>query len=273
MRIKILNVCLLLAVVFFSCKKVDLSDALAPGNTYTPVLSKVLIDNKAAYEYIYNDSGLISEEKSKFDYTAHQYNASGLLTSSKFYGNDDILSSDAAVSDKAMASTTLLTMASGKEGGTVTYEYNGQGQLLKSVTTRPSSSSTEYSVFEYNAENRISKQTMYWENAATGFIDYAYDKKGNLSSESLFNMPASGTAELITIITYTYDNGPNPYKATNKLQVPGINTNVNNILKETNTMHVSADKGSDKVMVTENSYKYNSLGYPISMNNNITFVY
>jgi hypothetical protein len=273
MRIKIINVCLLLAVIFFSCKKVDLSDALAPGNTYAPVLSKVLIDNQTAYEYKYNDAGLISEEKSKFDFTAHQYNSAGQLTSSKFYGNDDILSSDATVSDKAMASTTLLTLATGKEGGTVSYEYNGQGQLLKSVITRPSSTSTEYSVFEYNAENRISKQTMYWENAATGYIDYAFDKKGNLSSESLYNMPSSGTAELITVATYTYDSEPNPYKATNKLQVPGINTNANNILKETITMHVSTDKGSDKVMVTENSYKYNSMGYPISQNNNITFVY
>ena len=38
-------------------------------------------------------------------------------------------------------------------------------------------------------------------------------------------------------------------------------------------MHVSADKGADKVVVSENTYKYNSLGYPISQNGNIAFVY
>jgi hypothetical protein len=273
MRIKIITVCLFCFAAFLSCKKEDLSDATGPGNTYVPVLSKVLVDNQSAFEYLYNDSGMIWEEKSKYDFTINQYNAKGQLISSKYYGNDDILSSDASVSDKAMATTTLLTLATGKEGGTVSYEYNDNGQLVKSITTRPSVTSSEYSVFAYDSNNRINKQTMYWENAATGYIDYVYDKKGNLASESLYNMPASGTAELITVTQYTYDSEPNPYKVSNKLQVPGINTNINNVLKETNTIHVSADQGSDKVTITENSYKYNAMGYPISQNGNITFVY
>jgi hypothetical protein len=273
MRIKTISVCLFLFTIFFSCKKEDLSNASGPANSVVPVLSKVLVDNKAAYEYIYNDSGMIWEEKSKFDFTMHQYNTKGQLISSKYYGNDDILSSDATVSEKAMAATTLVTLTTGKEGGTVSYEYNDNGQLIKSVTTRPSSTSSEYSVFSYGTDNRINKQTMYWENAATGYIDYTYDKKGNLASESLYNLPASGAAELITVNQYTYDSEPNPYKAYNKLQIPGPNMNVNNILKATNTIHLSADQGGDKVQVTANSYKYNTLGYPTSQNGNITFVY
>lgn len=274
MRLKIISVCLFFFfIVFISCKKEDLSNASGPNNSYVPVLSKVLIDNQSAYEYMYNDSGMIWEEKSKFDFTMHKYNAKGQLISSKFYGNDDVLSTDALVSEKALEATAWVTLATGNEDGTVTFEYNDNGQLIKSIATRPSSTSSEYSEFTYDVNNRINKQTMYWENAATGYIDYAYDKKGNLTSESLYNLPASGTPELITVTQYTFDNQPNPYKVLSKLQIPGVNTNVNNILKETYTIHVSADKGSDKVLVTENSYKYNAMGYPISQNDNITFVY
>ena len=79
---------------------------------------------------------------------------------------------------------------------------------------------------------------MFWENVATGYIDYTYDNKGNLAGESLYNLPASGTAELITITQIYLRQPTNPFKLSNKLQIPGINTNVNNILKETYTIHV-----------------------------------
>lgn len=274
MRIKILTVCLFFVTIFISCKKEDLSNAAGPsGNAFMPVLSKVMIDNQSAYEYIYNDAGLLWEEKSKFDFTMNQYNTAGQLVSSKYYGNDDVLSSDASVSDKAMAATAWVTLATGKEGGTVSYQYNNTGQLIKSTTTRPSIAISEYSEFTYDANNRINKQKMFWENAATGYIEYAYDNKGNLTSESLYNLPASGTAELIINTKFTYDNQANPFRVSSKLLVPGIYTNTNNILKETYTIHISADQGSDKVVVTDNSYKYNALGYPISQNDKIKFIY
>jgi YD repeat-containing protein len=274
MRIKIITVCLFVVTVFLSCKKEDLSNASGPsGNSFVPVLSKVMIDNKSAYEYLYNNAGLLWEEKSKFDLTINEYNKAGQLISSKYYGNDDVLSSDASVSDKAMAATAWVTLASGKEGGTTAYVYNDNGQMIKTTTTRPSLNSTEYSEFTFDANNRINKQKMYWENVATGYIDYTYDNKGNLASESLYNLSTAETAELIAVTKYTYDNQPNPFRLSNKLQIPGINTNVNNILKETYTIPLPAAQGSDKVVVTENSYKYNSLGYPTSQNENITFVY
>lgn len=273
MRIKITAICFLFFTVFLSCKKEDLSNANGPGSSGTPVLSKVLIDNQSAREYLYNSAGLLWQERSKFDLTMHQYNSQNQLISSKYYGNDDVLSSDASISDKAMAQTTWITLTTGKEGGTVSYEYNSNGQLTKSTTTRPSSTSVEYSEFAYDASNRINKQTMYWESAVTGYIDYTYDSKGNLASESLYNLPSSGTAELITNTKYAYDSSPNPFKSSNKLQVPGINTNVNNILKETYTMHLSADQGADKVVVSDYTYKYNAMGYPISQNGNVAFVY
>jgi hypothetical protein len=273
MKIKIITICLLFVTIFLSCKKEDLSSGITPANTYVPKLSKLLTDNLSSDEFVYNDSGMVKQANSKYEATINHYNAKGQLVTTEYYSNDDILSSDQSVSETAMNLTSWVTPETGKKGGILTYEYNENGQLVKATSTHPSLSCSEYSMFTYDSNNRITKQTTYWENVATGYIDYTYDTKGNLTSESLYSLPATGDATLITTTKYTFDTEPNPFKSRNGLLAPGINTNVNNVLKETYTLHLTTDQGSDKTEVTENTYSYNSLGYPISKNGNITYVY
>jgi hypothetical protein len=276
MKIKITAVCLLFVAIFLSCKKEEIFNngtAGSPETAVAPLLSKVITDNQTSYEYVYNDSNLVTQEKSKFDVAVHHYNSKGLLASTIHYGNDDILSSDLTVSQTALNSQVMVTSASGKKGGVISYEYNDNAQLIKTSYTSPLSTISEYSQFTYGTSNRISKQTMYWDNAATGYIDYSYDSKGNLTREALYNVPATGAAELITTTDYVFDNELNPYKASSKLLIPGINTNVNNITKVTNTIHMAANQGPDNIQVTETLYEYNAQGYPLSLNGNVTFVY
>lgn len=276
MKLKIIIFSLLFGTIILSCKKVDLSDAGKPGNSgnnYVAILSKVLIDNQSAYEYQYNDSSMVTQVKSKYDFTTHHYNSKGLLTVTESYGNDDLLSSDIQVYQAAINRPEWVTPANGKKGGTISYEYNSAKQLVKTIHSRPSSTSSEYSLFIYNSSNRITRQTMYWENIATGYIEYTYDTKGNLIKEMLYNLPSSGVAELITFTQYTFDNEPNPFKSTSRLMTPGVNTNTNNIIKESYTIHITPDQGSDKVQITETSYQYNGMGYPITRNGNVSYIY
>jgi len=66
MKLKIITYCLLFVAILGSCKKENLSNGLNSGKTTStgiPLLSKVLLDNQAINEYVYNDSNLISEEK------------------------------------------------------------------------------------------------------------------------------------------------------------------------------------------------------------------
>ena len=273
MKIKITVFFLLLVTLLFSCKKDDSLNVGNNGTLKVPLLSKVLIDNQSAYEYTYTDSNLFSEIKSKFDYTIHHYNTKGQLITTDFYVNDNILSGDPTVFQTALNSKELVTPANGKKSGTITYEYNNNGQLTKTTYIQPLLSSSEYSDFTCDNNNRISRQTMYWANVATGYIDYTYDTKGNLNSEMLYNIPSSGTAELITVKQYGFDNAPNPYKSASRLMIPGINTNPNNLIKETYTVHKSAAQGPDNVQVTTNSYTYNDMGYPVSKNGNVSYVY
>ena len=273
MRIKIIILCLLYVSIFISCKKEQLLDDESYGNSTVLILSKVLLNNQCSNEYLYNDSNLVSEEKSKIDYTMNHYNDKGQLVTSEYYTNDDILSSDAQIFATAINSTDLVTPENGQKGGSITYEYNANAQLIKSSYSQSTSTSSEYSEFSYDANNRINRQTMYWANSATGYIDYSYDTKGNLIKEALYNMPSTGVVELITTTSYVFDNSKNPYKLFRRLMIPGINTNVNNIIKETNTIHLTPDQGPDNVQITTTSYKYNAMGYPISKNGNVAYVY
>lgn len=277
MRIKITTFCLLFVTIFFSCKKDptmnDGSITPPAGSTAVPKLLRVMVDNKCIDEYVYTDSDMVSELKSKFDYTLNHYNSKGQVITSEYYTNEDVLSSDATVSATAISSTALVTPANGKKGGIITYDYNANGQLIKTTYTLPASASSEYSEFSYDASNRINRQTMYWSGTATGYIDYSYDSKGNLVKETLYNIPSTGTVELVTTTSYNFDNNPNPYKKFSNLMIPGINTNANNIVKETYTIHIAPDQGTDKVQITECSYQYNMGGYPTTKDDNINFVY
>lgn len=273
MKMKIITFCLLLVTVIYSCKKEDIANDGGTNSTYIAILSKVLLDNQSISEYSYNDSSLVTEEKSKYDFTTYHYNSKGLLKSSDSYTNDDILSSNLQIFQTAMNKPEWVTPQNGKKAATVTYEYNDKGQMVKTIYTRPSAASSEYSEFSYDSNGRLTKQKMYWENIATGYIDYSYDAKGNLIKEMLYNMPVSGTAELITTTKYEFDAEQNPFRYARKMITPGIYTNRNNIVKETYTIHLAASQGSDKVQVTETSYGYNAMGYPISKNGNITYLY
>ena len=237
------------------------------------MLSKVLVDNQSATEYLYNDSNQIVQEKCKYDLTLYTYNSKGQLETTVYYGNDNVLSTDAQVYQTALNNTVWVTAATGVNGGSMAYTYNDNGQLIRTTYSRPQSTISEYSDFTYDSNNRITRQTMSWDNTPTGYIDYSYDSKGNLIKEILYNLPASGTAELITTTEYSFDNQLNPYKSASRLLIPGINTNQNNIIKETYTIHLPADQGSDNVQVTETSYTYNNAGYPLTENSNIAFVY
>jgi len=275
MKLKLLSFCLLFITVFFSCKKEDLSTGLDSGNKPNgsiQVLSKVMIDNQSAFEYIYNDSSQLTSEKSKFNFSLNHYSALGQLKSTDYYGNDDVLSCDAQVAQAALSSNVWVCSTTGAKGGTLSYSYNDKGQLIKTLYSRPVTTNSEYSEFTYNANGKISRQTMYWADAATGYIDYSYDSKGNLVKEMLYNLPSSGVAELITTTQYEFDSKLNPYLS-GKILIPGVNTNPNNIVKETYTIRISPDQGSDKVLVTPTAYTYNNSGYPVSKNGNTTFIY
>jgi hypothetical protein len=269
MKTKILSLCIFCVAISFSCKKdeylkMDSADAL--------LLSQIVIDKTPSFEYTYNSAKLINEEKSKFAYSVNHYNDLNQLTTADYYANFDILSNNPQVAEAAMNQKSWFTPTKSNLTGTIKYEYNDKGQLIKSIYT-PSAGSPQSSQFSYNEDENINDQRLYWEDNLVGHIEYLYDFAGNLVEETLFTVSATGGEELNTTTVYDYDNKQNPYKLISRLMTPGINTNSNNITMETQTIHLSAAQGGDIVVVTKNSYKYNTSGYPIAKNGNFEYIY
>lgn len=242
-------------------------------NTDIPLISKVIIDNTVYDEYSYNDANLIGEEKNKFHFTRHHYNEKNQLVSTDLYWDNAIFSSSYEVLQTALQRTEWVNPDNTEKSGYNTFVYNNRGQLIKTENHRSINSFYGYSEFNYDDQNRISRQIFYRENKASGYIDYQYDENGNLIKRMQYQVPTTGPAELSTTTEYEYDNYHNPFKSFKRLMVPGVNTNTNNIIKETYTLHFEVDASIQKVTITETSYTYNEGGYPVTKNGNIEYVY
>jgi hypothetical protein len=269
MKIKIISLSVLFVLLILSCKKEELTNV---ENSQVMFLSNLLVDDQSYFQYTYNDSNLVSEESSKFDFTINHYNDKNQLVSSDYYWNNTILNSNAKMIEATLSQGQMINSANGTKGGTFRYEYDNNNNLTKVTCTRPSSGS-EYSVFSYNEDNRIDKQDIYWNNVLTGYIEYQYDGRGNLITEILYDVSATGVAESPATTRYIFDNKQNPYRSFKSLPIPGIYTNPNNITKELYMIHQDSGQGIDKILVKENTYEYNINGYPVSKNGNIKYIY
>jgi hypothetical protein len=260
---------LTLSLVFLSCEK---NKQLIIENTGTPLISKVVTGGETYYEYSYNEANLLIEEKSKFHYTKHNYYDNNLLSSSDFYMDPALFSSDSHVVEASMNRKEWVSPDNTAKSLIQTYEYDGNGQLSRKTYIRPSVTDSEYSEFTFE-NDRISRQTMYWQNAMSFYVNYLYDEKGNLIKESKYYVPSTEIAELWTTTEYEYDNMYNPFQAFNRLMSPGKFTNLNNITKETYTIYFEVDQWTQKVQITTNTYEYNDNGYPIKVNGVTEYIY
>ncbi len=270
MKMKTIALCILILIAVVSCQKEEMS---TPVTNQVMLLSSVVLDGQPYYQYQYNDSGLVSDESGKFDYRKNHYNEKNQLVSSDYYWNKTILATDIKTIETSLSQGSFITSANGNKGGSINYEYDSDGLLSKATFSHPEAGSSEYSEFTYDELNRVASQLLYWNNVETGYIDYSYDIKGNLTKEVLYNLSASGAATVSTTTTYSYDNKVNPFRSFNGLSLPGINTNRNNILRETSSIALDTSEGGTDTQTTVNTYEYNMNGYPVSKNGNVTYIY
>jgi hypothetical protein len=257
------------SLALFSCEK---EKQLIVENSDIPLISKVLVSGVSCYEFAYNEANLLTEEKSKFVYTRHSYNDNNLLTTSEFYIDPATFSNDSRVVEASMGRKEWVNPENTAKSLTQTFDYNSDGILTRKTYTRPSVNDSEYSEFTFE-NDRISRQTMYWQNELSFYIDYLYDEKGNLVKESKYYVPSTGIAELWTTTEYEYDNMYNPFQAFKRIMTPGKFTNPNNITKETYTIYFEVDQWTQKVSTITNTYEYNEKGYPIKVNGEVEYVY
>jgi hypothetical protein len=236
------------------------------------LISRILIEGEVHKEFTYNSSFLLNEEKSKFFYTKHTYSNDGHLKESEFYLDPGIFSSSSYVVEQTMSRKEWVNPGNSEKSLTQKFDYDEEGNLARKTYIRPSADNTEYSVFTWE-DGRIIKETMYYDNKVSGYMDYQYDAAGNMIKKDKYRNLEDGSVEHSTTTEYEFDNMKNPFRAFRQLLTPGVNTNTNNITKETYTIHFEVDAFIEKVQVTENSYQYNRRGYPVRVNGEAEYIY
>lgn len=268
---KVINV-LSIFIVFFSFLTCN-----NEGNFEEPqaegLLKSVLIGGEVYTEYTYNNAGLILEEKSKFHYSKYTYNYQNQLVQSDHYWDESFASSSSYVLEEAMKRTEWVSPENTEKDTYFSFEYNEMGQLEKRTINRINTGYKSDDLFSYNGAGQIIKRTSYHENEISVYDEYYYDSAGNLKKQERFHILENGTLELQTTNEYEFDNKLNPYLPFRELMIPGQNTNPNNIVKETYTLHFEVDEFIDKIQIKEYSYEYNSMGFPVSRSDGFGYVY
>lgn len=229
--------------------------------------------NEVYYRYTYTKADLILEEKSKFHYSKYSYNNRNQLVQSEHYWDLRIASSSSNVVQQAMERTEWVSPENTEKESINNFQYNSDGQLTKRTTFRVKSESESSDRFSYNSNNQIQKRTWYRDNKESGYDLFFYDKRGNLKKQQRFHIFENGEHKLQTTTEYEFDDKHNPYISFRKLMIPGHNTNLNNIVKETYTLHFEVDKFIQPVQITEYSYEYNSMDYPVKRSDGLEFIY
>lgn len=271
MKMRKLIVLLIFSLALFSCSKKE-NIQQTPENTDIPLLSKVLINGTIYKEYAYNEANLLSEGKSKFHYEKHNYNDNNQVITSDFYFDISMASSNSAVIQAAMQRTEWVNPGNTSKSLTQTFVYNDQGQVIRKNYLRTSDPNPDYSEFVYE-NDKIVRIIGYYKNAVKGYRDFLYDTKGNVIKQLQYMVSDEGISQLAATTEYEYDSKFNPFRAFGRLLEPGLYTNLNNIVKETYTLNSPASTLVENVQVTNNTYEYNLIGYPVSVNGSTEYVY
>lgn len=254
-------------LLLVSCEKERL---VLMENTDIPLISKVLVNGETFKLFTYNESNLVTEEKTKYHYTRHSYNDNNELTSSEFYFDMSMASSDSRVIEAAMNRKEWVSPENTEKSLTKTFAYLDQKTRVN--FNRNSQGQPEYSEFIFE-NGRAVRQIMYWGGPVSGYINYFYDDRGNVVREDRYLVPDGGGAILNTTTEYEYDHMMNPFRAFRKLITPGIYTNINNIVRETYIIYFDVPPGTGQTHITEYSYDYDLQGYPVTVNGDTEYIY
>ena len=262
---------LLFVVLVFlsSCSHDDFSDEIFSGT----LLTEVRMGNEVYYRYTYTEANLILEEKSKFHYSKYQYNNRTQLIQSDHYWDERVASSNSVTLENAMQRTEWVNPGNTQKDTYFSFEYQKSGNLEKRIVHRLNNNTSSVDFFRYNKQGKIDRRTWYDDGKESGYDTYSYDERGNLSKVERYHILQDGSHKLQTTTEYEFDDKNNPYYSFRSLLIPGKNTNVNNIIKETYTLHFEVDKFIQPVQTTEYSYEYNSLDYPVKRSDGWEFIY
>lgn len=265
-----LSMLLLMFAISNSCAK----------NSFVPnqnnFLKKIKSGGYIVDQYTYNHDNLLDEVNSTLFYRKFHYDNNNKLIKEEVAISPDSLSS---VMPSGMTHEFVDPNKTGISMYSV-YEYSDNGNLSRQLNYVPSNGLNELRsirTFEYDINNRISKVLLLdGDEVVTQFLTFLYDNNGNVIEENSFSysfIPAETGPTHISKVTFEYDSYFNPYIIFKQTGRPGINSNLNNIIK-IRTYNLEHIPGIDDFSESETTYEYNNeSGYPVKVINGEEFIY
>jgi hypothetical protein len=233
------------------------------GKSVPPLLQRIYIDNDLFAEYTYTAGNKISEEKTKYLYIKYNYNENNQLISTLTCEDPSLVSSNAAIADAGRKKKEWVNPSNSVNNRKKTFQYDSKGILVKTVED------WGYSGFQYDHKNRICKQLIFNDGKLVRFVDYSYDRIGNLVKMTHYETDATGQQLIATTHEYEFDHKINIFRSFGLFMMPGKYTNPNNIVREVYTLYLTGKMQQE----TKTSYEYNESGYPVTVNSNMRYEY
>jgi hypothetical protein len=245
-----------LMLLITACKKDDVNTSLCYSNT---LISQINSGKEAVHGITYNINCLVYESTQPFSYKKYSYDSENMLKKVEMAYSFNPFScvmlpgqSDESDPRKARLSESDV------------FEYNDSSLLIRKshyFLNSGISQPVSYQTFEYEKERIVRANTYNTQGDLTLYHVYTYDDNANVIRDDQYTVYSG--VKLANSKRCEFDNQNNPYRVFECEGTPGINTNKNNIIKET---IISYNGTSEFTNVKTFVYRYNSLGYPDKIN-------
>ena len=233
------------------------------------LIRKVRINNLDIQEVTYDGNCQLNESIERFAYQKYIYNSSNQLEKIEVKFSYDGVS---CYMQPGSTGETFTDPRKAKVGMFFVFEYNVNGTLAKKklfYNNNDAPQLTSYEVYTYK-ENQIEKIETFNPNGERNNMNtFEYDSNGNVKKSDFYSI-SNSTPFLSSSYTYQFDDKINPFLIFAAEGSPGKYTNPNNIITEVLTNYgMNGYQSEDEISYT---YEYNSLGYPVMINQN-SYIY
>jgi hypothetical protein len=242
-----------------SCKKEN-AENFCHNSTLISHIANKEID---VQELTYNSNCLIYESIERFSYKRYSYDSQNRLIKLE---QAFLLDPFSCYMNPGSTNETFTDPRKAKIMEYSEFEYDNTGRLTKRSNYFKNNGNDQivsYQTYDYN-NNQIAKISIFNpQGQLNQYHDYQYDGNGNMIRDDYYLVEPGADAKLQSFSIFELDDKNNPFIVFAGEGYPGILTNRNNILKETEVFYNAGGETQDSV---QNAYEYNTLGYPVKVN-------
>lgn len=253
---KYLLIIIVVFLCFTMCTKEEKNENLCYSST---LISQVNFGDQAIHGLTYNSNCLIYESTEPFKYQKFSYDERNLLNKVEVAYSFNPFSCVMIPGQTLESDPRKAEVSQYSE-----FEYDDALRLTKKsdyFTGNGNSQLISYQTYDYENDRIIKLSIFNPQGLLIEYHDYTYDNNGNITRDDQYSNYS--VIKLAKTILYEFDDKKNPYQVFACEGNPGKYTNKNNITQETS---VSYNGTSESRNTRLNVYEYNSLDYPVRIN-------